>query len=334
MLEQCVITGLPIVGSFHPNASGHADGDTTAFQDFINAASSRTPQGFPANRGPSAGPHARLAVASASSTSSASAAGTPAVGVAALSVTPVSVGQSSCEGTAQAGQLLQVSGSGFAPTASVGTFVSSTGLGATSEQRVGQITADTSGAISRTIRVPLAAKGFTSVGASASLISLDAIGIGATAAHLDDLTLLGLAPHGSASGTVDALPFQSFAPRYTTRRPSMECSPGSAVPVTFTLPGTAAALRDALAAGYPQSAPVSCTSLTAIGAPSATAAADVPSTSVTENENYVWKTDRSWSGCRLLDVGLVDGSSHVAMFDFEPSSLQGAAARESTSICE
>lgn len=31
---------------------------------------------------------------------------------------------------------------------------------------------------------------------------------------------------------------------------------------------------------------------------------------------YVWKTERSWKGCRLLTVRLKDGSVHTAMFEF------------------
>ena len=31
---------------------------------------------------------------------------------------------------------------------------------------------------------------------------------------------------------------------------------------------------------------------------------------------YVWKTDRSWSGCRQLQVKLRDGSSRWAAFSF------------------
>jgi hypothetical protein len=33
--------------------------------------------------------------------------------------------------------------------------------------------------------------------------------------------------------------------------------------------------------------------------------------------SFVWKTDRSWAGsCRLLEIGLNDGTTHTLMFDF------------------
>jgi hypothetical protein len=33
--------------------------------------------------------------------------------------------------------------------------------------------------------------------------------------------------------------------------------------------------------------------------------------------NYVWKTDKAWAGsCRQLIVRLVDGTDHVALFQF------------------
>ena len=31
---------------------------------------------------------------------------------------------------------------------------------------------------------------------------------------------------------------------------------------------------------------------------------------------YVWKTDKSWTGCRQLQVKLNDGTTHWAMFKF------------------
>ena len=32
---------------------------------------------------------------------------------------------------------------------------------------------------------------------------------------------------------------------------------------------------------------------------------------------YVWKTEKGWTGCRQLEVKLVDGTSHVANFKFK-----------------
>lgn len=69
-----------------------------------------------------------------------------------------------CEGTLQAGQEVHVSGSGFAAGASVSVYVTSPGLGDDLEQQVATVTADSHGAISATVRVPLAATGFVQVG--------------------------------------------------------------------------------------------------------------------------------------------------------------------------
>ena len=41
---------------------------------------------------------------------------------------------------------------------------------------------------------------------------------------------------------------------------------------------------------------------------------DAPS----DQYNYVWKTNKSWSGtCRQLTLRLIDGTDHVALFKFK-----------------
>jgi hypothetical protein len=88
--------------------------------------------------------------------------------------------------------------------------------------------------------------------------------------------------------------------------------------VKFTINGSAATLSTVLAAGYPQSAPTSCTApdltLTA-GTP--TQMSDSGSPPPSDSFGYVWKTDSTWSGCRELIVKLVDGSYHRAVFQFK-----------------
>ena len=49
VLGHCIIPGIPIVGSFHPNASGHADGYAAAIASYIGSAANRTSAGFPSN---------------------------------------------------------------------------------------------------------------------------------------------------------------------------------------------------------------------------------------------------------------------------------------------
>ena len=71
-----------------------------------------------------------------------------------------------------------------------------------------------------------------------------------------------------------------------------------------------------LAAGYPQTAAVSCTSPGAVTTGDPTSSVGDGSSSPGDSYNYVWKTDRSWHGCRTLIVKLADGTYHTAVFNF------------------
>lgn len=96
-----------------------------------------------------------------------------------------------------------------------------------------------------------------------------------------------------------------------------EMTAGRAVPLRFSLGGDHG--LDILAPGYPRSQAVDC---------AATATVDGIETTVTPGSStlsydagsdrytYVWKTDKSWSGCRQLVVKLSDGSKHRATFKF------------------
>jgi hypothetical protein len=91
---------------------------------------------------------------------------------------------------------------------------------------------------------------------------------------------------------------------------------GSAVPVKFSLGGDRG--LGIIATGYPRVEPVSCaTGGMATGA--ATAGSISPLKYDASNGQYVfiWKTDRRSTGtCRKLTVRLVDGTDHVAYFNF------------------
>jgi glycosidase len=92
---------------------------------------------------------------------------------------------------------------------------------------------------------------------------------------------------------------------------------GRAIPVKFSLGGDFG--LEIFAAGYPASQVVSCAS----GAPTDTVEQTVsagasslaydPATGV---YTYVWKTERSWRGCRELVVRFDDGSEQRALFNF------------------
>ena len=301
---KCIIPGLiPVIGSFHPNASGHGDGYAAAFESYIKSATNRTPQGYPVN--PPALPDPPTVTATATDV------------VQTLTVLPVTTGTADCEGTYQAGQQLSVSGDGFTPGGSVQLYLTSPGLGPTGEQQVAQLTADSAGHIAGTIRIPLTATGFTPSGSKAGIIFVDAIGSGPGGVHTDDVAMEGLAPHSSSCGTVEQLPFNGFYPPVANLPQVNSIQPGQSVPVKFAIPGMSATINDVLASGYPQSGPVPCSNPGSItsGDPAVSANGNA-SSSLSDNYNYVWKTDPSWRGCRELIVKLVDGSYHQAVFNF------------------
>ena len=301
VLGRCIIPGIPIIGSFHPNAAGHADGYAAAFETLIDSSLNRTRAGFPVNPVPLPDPPATTAI--------------PPVGIAELTAQPVTQATDDCSGTFQAGQQVHVSGDGFVPGSDVQLFVTSPGVSASGELQVATTQADETGHVAALIRIPLAATGFTQPGASAGMVFLDAIGDGSAAEHQDDVAMVGLAPLASSCGTVEQLTFVGFAPPVANPPQVNTVNPGRAVPVKFSLPGSNGRLSDVLAAGYPQSAPVSCTKPDALTSGDATSAIG-GSQAVGDDYNYVWKTDRDWRGCRTLIVKLVDGTYHSAVFDF------------------
>lgn len=299
---HCIIPGLPIVGSFHPNAAGHASGYAGAISSFIGSAAALTPAGFPVNPTATPDPPGAPVI--------------PADGIGTLTVQPVTAGSADCSGSYQAGQQVQVSGSGFLPGTSVQLIVSSPGFGKTGELQVGAATADGTGHIAATVRIPLSAAGFTPSGATAGIVFLDAIGAGSAADHQDDVTMVGLTAHSSSCGTVDQLPFNGFTPPVANPPDVNAANPGRAVPVKFSVPGSNGTLSDVLATTYPQSTAVSCTAPDAPTSGTPTDSVGSASTVPSDQYNYVWKTDRSWTGCRSLIVKLVDGTYHRAVFNF------------------
>ena len=92
---------------------------------------------------------------------------------------------------------------------------------------------------------------------------------------------------------------------------------GSAVPVNFSLGGNYG--LNIFAQGYPKVQAVNCSS----GAPTdeieqtVTAGASLSYDAASGQYSYTWKTDKSWAGsCRQLTIRLVDGTDHVALFQF------------------
>jgi hypothetical protein len=163
---------------------------------------------------------------------------------------------------------------------------------------------------------PSLSTGFVQPGAAAGMVFIDAIGLGSDSNHQDDVAMVGLAPRTSTCGTVEQLPFDGFTPPVGNPPQVNSAQPGRAIPVKFSIQGSNGTLNDVLAAGYPQSAAVSCTSPGAVTTGDPTNSVGGGSSSPGDSYNYVWKTDKSWHGCRTLIVKLVDGTYHTAVFDF------------------
>jgi len=93
---------------------------------------------------------------------------------------------------------------------------------------------------------------------------------------------------------------------------------GSAIPLKFSLAGDQG--LDILVAGYPVSQPVVCDTLEPYGPLEAASSAGQSGMSYypqTGWYNYVWKTGKAWAGtCRTLTIDLIDGTQHVAYFEF------------------
>lgn len=110
--------------------------------------------------------------------------------------------------------------------------------------------------------------------------------------------------------------FTGFYPPVASLPAINDENAGQAIPVKFTLAGSGAVLTQVLAAGYPQSAPVSCASPAHLTTGDPTTATTPGDSSPSDDYNYLWQTDKSWTGCRELIVKLVDGTYHRAVFDF------------------
>lgn len=93
---------------------------------------------------------------------------------------------------------------------------------------------------------------------------------------------------------------------------------GSAVPVKFSLGGNQGLAI--FAAGYPKSQAIACGSGNptdsieeTVTAGGSTLTYDV----TTDQYKYVWKTDKTWKGCRQLLLQFTDGTTKTALFQFK-----------------
>ena len=94
-------------------------------------------------------------------------------------------------------------------------------------------------------------------------------------------------------------------------------SAGQAIPVKFSLGGDQG--LNIVASGYPQSIQIACDSSEPTDEIEQTVTAGASSLSYNAGTyTYVWKTDKAWANtCRQFDLGLTDGTHHLANFKFK-----------------
>jgi predicted extracellular nuclease len=92
---------------------------------------------------------------------------------------------------------------------------------------------------------------------------------------------------------------------------------GRSVPIMFSLGGDQG--LGVLAAGSPSSAPITCESTAEVDPVEPTESSSQVGLTYdpgTDTYTYLWKTMKSWTGCRRLTLTLTDGTAHVADFKF------------------
>lgn len=90
---------------------------------------------------------------------------------------------------------------------------------------------------------------------------------------------------------------------------------GSAIPMKFSLSGDQG--MDIIAAGFPVSQRVNCSTFAPIGDSEPTLATKWFYNSLYDFYNYTWKSLKSWKGtCRVFTIQLIDGETYQAFFKF------------------
>ncbi|MHB8317822.1 MAG: hypothetical protein ACYDEP_01115 [Acidimicrobiales bacterium] len=109
-----------------------------------------------------------------------------------------------CEGQFQAGQVVQLHGSGYRPGANVVVDLSSPGEGSNFKHQVASLVANATGDINANVRIPLGTSGFTVPGQSESMAFLEATGTSSTSMQTRqiDNAMVGIAKPGSHCATV------------------------------------------------------------------------------------------------------------------------------------
>jgi hypothetical protein len=113
--------------------------------------------------------------------------------------------------------------------------------------------------------------------------------------------------------------FGGFYPPVNPAPAVNQAKAGSSVPLKFSLGGDQG--LNVIEAGYPASQTVDCSALAPLGESVATKTAGKDGLSYNPGSSwygYVWKTEKAWAGsCQLLTLKLVDGTEHLAYFQFK-----------------
>ncbi|MEZ4621137.1 MAG: PxKF domain-containing protein [Caldilineaceae bacterium] len=142
---------------------------------------------------------------------------------------------------------------------------------------------------------------------------------------------------GSASATYSVLYSWSGFFQPVDNLPTVNTvNAGQAIPVKFSLGGDYG--LNIFASGYPKVQTVSCGSggsgsSDPIEETVTAGNSTLQYNATTQTYTYVWKTDKAWAGtCRQLIVKLIDGSEHIALFQFNGKVHNAASDSEGDAV--
>lgn len=145
-----------------------------------------------------------------------------------------------------------------------------------------------------------------------------------------DVTLSGTAAQTNATVSVSGGPIGYTVAVNGISGEGTTVNAGAGIPVKFSLGGNFG--LNILASGYPVSQNVSCDSggsgsSSPIEETVTAGSSGLQYDATTQTYTYLWKTDKAWGGtCRQLIVRLIDGTDHIALFQFNGN---GRSAGES-----
>ena len=110
--------------------------------------------------------------------------------------------------------------------------------------------------------------------------------------------------------------FDGFFPPVNNAPAFNQARAGRSIPIKFSLNGDQG--LDIFFTGYPMSVEIDCQTGDVIGTPVSTFSnSGLNYSAGSDQYNYVWQTDRSWSNsCRQFTLGLIDGSQRILYFNF------------------